>query len=64
MLNNLIDKFLSKKLLVWIISTILLYFKIIDQNIWLYLTLTYLGIEGLLDTIIRWKLNLNGTNQG
>ncbi len=47
----MMKKFLSRKFLVFVIATALLYFGKIDSVIWLAVALIYLGMEGLLDKI-------------
>ncbi|MDP3987017.1 MAG: hypothetical protein Q8P81_02210 [Nanoarchaeota archaeon] len=45
------NRLFSRKLLVWITSTVLLCFKIIDQNTWLILAATYMGMNTTLTAI-------------
>ncbi len=44
-----LNKFISKKFLVWIISTIFLGMGIIENEQWYFITVAYVGIQGLAD---------------
>lgn len=44
-LSDFAKKLLSRKLLVWVVSTVLLCFKIISQEIWQTLTITFMGVH-------------------
>jgi hypothetical protein len=49
MLDDLINRYLSRKFFVFMIATILLFFRIIDQSTWLIISGTYIGTEGIID---------------
>ena len=57
--NGIIDviagKFISRKLLVWITSTILLGLNKITPEEWTALSLGYVSIEGFADLAVKWK---------
>jgi hypothetical protein len=59
MLERLLDKLASRKFWVLVFASILLFFKAIDENIWLKIALFWMGIEGIYDILregIRaWK---------
>ena len=54
-----IDKFLerwtSRKLMVWGASTIFLAVDKLGPDEWVAVSLAYIGIEGLADIAARWK---------
>ncbi len=45
------EKFLSRKLLVWVTATILLVLKVISEEIWMYLSMVYIGVNSALAAI-------------
>lgn len=55
MIEKMIEKFFSRKFLIWVIGTILLFLKVITEETWLYLTMFYVGTEGLADIVSRFK---------
>jgi len=54
-----IEKFLSRKLLVWVTTTTLLTFGFIDGEQWTAISLGYIGSQGVADIAIAWKSGLN-----
>lgn len=40
-----LNKLLPKKLIVWIIATILVFNKLIPGDLWCYITMIYLGVN-------------------
>lgn len=44
-----IDKFVSKKFMAWIVATAFLAFALITNEQWYFITLAYVGIQGLAD---------------
>ena len=48
-LDNKMNKFISKKFLAWIVSTIFLALGWIINDQWYLITLVYLGVQGLID---------------
>jgi len=46
-----LGKYISRKFLVFVIATILLLAGKLSEQIWLYLALAYMGVEGILDLI-------------
>jgi len=61
MLDDLINRYLSRKFFVFVIATILLILKIIDQNAWLIISGAYIGTEGIID-LTKIVMNKNQTN--
>ena len=51
-----LGKYISRKFLVFVIATILLLVGKLSEQVWLYLALAYMGVEGILD-LIRSKNN-------
>jgi len=51
-----LGKYISRKFLVFVIATILLLAGKLSEQVWLYLALAYMGVEGILD-FIRSKNN-------
>jgi hypothetical protein len=49
------EKFVSRKLLVWVTSTILLGMGSITPDEWTAIALGYIGIEGVADIAAKWK---------
>ena len=54
-MNKLVEKYGSRKLLVWVSSTALLLAGKIDVNSWLIATGAYLGALGAEDVASRFK---------
>ena len=48
-LDKLISKWISRKLLVFIIACCFLAFKLITNEQWLYIALLYIGVEAYLN---------------
>jgi hypothetical protein len=45
------EKFLSRKLLVWVTATVLLGFKMISEDVWMYTSMVYIGVNTALAAI-------------
>jgi hypothetical protein len=54
-LDIITEKAISRKFLVWVVSSALLVFGKIDPDNWVAITLGYVGIEGFADLAIKWK---------
>jgi hypothetical protein len=59
-------KFLSRKLLVWITATVLLVLKVISEEVWMYTSMVYIGVNSALAAIAVIKrkggeIDLTGT---
>jgi len=52
-LGKFLKGFVSKKLVVWIVATVLLFLKLIDAWWWGLITMTYLGVNVTQDLINR-----------
>ena len=49
------EKIVSRKLLVWIVSTVLLATAKISPDGWTAISLGYVGIEGFADMAAKWR---------
>jgi len=56
-LDSLLDKLLSRKLMVWTTATALMLTNTVPlrSEDWVAISLAYIGIEGLADIATRWK---------
>jgi|TARA_R110000824_G_scaffold181438_2_gene362199 hypothetical protein len=50
-----LERFLSRKLLVWITTTNLLIFDKINGEQWVAISLAYIGSQGIADIATAWK---------
>ncbi len=57
--GQLVDRFLNKavsrKLLVWVVSTVGLFTNIIDAETWGSISLAYIGSEAFINMALAWK---------
>ena len=53
--DKYLNKFISRKLLVWLTSTGFLISDLITNEQWIAVALAYVGVEGFADIAIRWK---------
>ena len=53
--DKYLNKFISRKLLVWLTSTGFLVADLITNEQWVALALAYVGIQGFADIAVRWK---------
>lgn len=44
-LSDFAKKLLSRKLLVWVVATVLLCCKVISQDVWQILSITFMGVH-------------------
>ena len=54
-LDSKLEKFLSRKLLVWLTATGLLLGRAIDGEQWVAIALAYICMQGATDAAARWK---------
>jgi hypothetical protein len=54
-LDGLLQKFMSRKLLVWITATTMVALGKITPEEWTTISVGYVGVEGFADVILRWK---------
>jgi|TARA_R110000851_G_scaffold243879_1_gene396683 hypothetical protein len=50
-----LNKFISRKLLVWLTATSFLYTGYITNEQWVALALAYVGVQGFADIAVKWK---------
>lgn len=55
LVDVLSEKVLSRKLMVWIVSTIFLGFGKITPDEWMGISLGYIGVQGVADLASKWK---------
>lgn len=54
-LDKLMLKLMSRKLMVWLTATGLLAYSDLSSSDWVAISLVYIGSEGLADIASRWK---------
>lgn len=54
-IDTALNKFFSRKLLVWISTTALLLVDKLDGEQWVAVSLAYIGSQGLADIATAWK---------
>ena len=54
-LDKHLERWMSRKLLVWSTATTFLAFEKLSSDEWVAVSLTYIGIQGLADIATRWK---------
>lgn len=54
-LDNLLEKFMSRKLLVWLTATVMVGLGKITPEEWTTISVGYVGIEGFADAILRYR---------
>lgn len=60
-LDKLLDKIISRKLLVWITATVLMYGSKITSDDWVLICMVYLGSQGALDIVEKFLSVKNTT---
>ena len=55
--DNAIMKVSSRKLLVWIVSTVGMFLDVIDPQTWVYISMIYIGAQAAVDGVNMWKGN-------
>ena len=54
-MDKILDKFTSRKLLVWTTATWLLAYSDLTSSDWVAISLVYIGSQGLVDIAKAWK---------
>jgi len=54
-LDKLLEKIISRKLLVWGTATALLFTSNLESEHWLYLSALYIGGQSVIDAIVKFK---------
>jgi hypothetical protein len=60
-LDKFLDKIVSRKLLVWITATVLMYGSKITSEDWVLICMIYLGSQGALDIVEKFLSVKNTT---
>ena len=58
--DKILEKAISKKLLVWIICTVFLCMKIIDKDQWFMISMLWLGGVSIIDITKQFITTKNG----
>ena len=55
--DKILNKLLSRKLMVWITATSFMFLDAVPLNSsdWVAISLAYIGLEGLADIAARWR---------
>lgn len=62
-IDFVLNKLISRKLLVFIICTFLLIFDKVDGQDWTLIAGIYIGTQAVIDAVIKYKKNNNAANQ-
>lgn len=54
-LDRVLEKVVSRKLLVWGTATALLFTSNLESEHWLYLSALYIGGQSIIDAIVKFK---------
>jgi len=54
-IDTILAKAISRKLLVWIMATYLLYQERLTSEDWVAVSLVFLSIQGLVDLAAKWR---------
>jgi|TARA_R110000744_G_scaffold319941_1_gene426187 hypothetical protein len=54
-LDSKLNKFISRKFLVWLSSSGLLLANKIDGEQWVYISMIYIGTQAVIDSFLQWK---------
>lgn len=63
-LDTLINKWISRKLFVFLIATLLLWFADLESGDWTMIAVVYLGSQTILDSFIEYNKSKNNNGQG
>jgi hypothetical protein len=58
-LDTLINKWISRKLFVFLSATLLLWFADLDSSDWTMIAVTYLGSQTVLDSVVAFNKSKN-----
>ena len=53
--DRYLERFMSRKLLVWISTTALLLTEYVNSEQWVAIALAYIGSQGIADIAVAWK---------
>jgi len=54
-LDRLVQRYTSRKLLVWLASTVFLIIGDVSGDQWVTITLAYVGTQAFVDAAVAWK---------
>jgi len=63
-LDKFLGKAISRKLLVFILSTMFFSLGMIAPDQWLYVAISYIGLQTVTDTVVRLKGSFNSEQVG
>jgi hypothetical protein len=55
LVDKYVERFMSRKLLVWVATTVLLVVDKLDGEQWVAIALIYIGTQGAADIATAWK---------
>lgn len=58
-LDSLINKWVSRKLFVFLIATLLLWFADLESSDWTVIAVVYLGSQTVLDAVVEYNKSKN-----
>ena len=61
-LDTLINKWISRKLFVFIIATLLLWFADLESSDWTVIAVVYLGSQTILDSVVAYNKSRNNND--
>ena len=61
-LDTLINKWISRKLFVFLIATLLLWLADLESSDWTMIAVVYLGSQTVLDSVVAYNKSRNNNN--
>lgn len=58
-IDKIMSKLISRKLLVWTVATVALLTGMIDGDNWVQISMIYIGSEAMLSSISSWRAKQN-----
>jgi hypothetical protein len=63
-LDTLINKWISRKLFVFLTATLLLWLADLESSDWTLIAVVYLGSQTVLDSVVAYNKSKNNNGQG
>ena len=63
LIDKVLNKAVSRKLLVWVVSTVGLFMDIVDTETWGAISLAYIGSEAFINMALAWKTGKTKNDQ-
>lgn len=63
-LDTLINKWISRKLFVFLTATVLLWLADLESSDWTMIAVVYLGSQTVLDSVVAYNKSKNNNGQG